>query len=492
MRAQPGFRATLGVKLALVLFGTVVGALFVAYLMVVPRLENRLVDAKTEQLETAVQRLRVQVARALEENIFELQETVDTASANLNARVVIFQRSGDALLAIRDSSTITGGGNISQDPVARSAAARLAAVSGRAERGDSEYAEAAAPLGRRPPGSEIIILASAPLEDALSTVQLLRSSLVVAALVALAAAAAAAYGAALALTRRLRRLEAAAGRIAAGDFDVPVDTRGSDEVAELAREFDSMRLRLADLDRVRREFIANASHELRTPLFSLGGFLELLADEDLEPETRTEFLAETRMQVERLTRLATDLLDLSRLDAGQLLVEAGDVDLAAVARTTVEEFRAVAEASEHPLQVAADRATPVVGDHQRVLQIARILVENALRHTPPGTRIQVTVAREGESALLAVCDEGPGIPVEEQERVFQRFYRAAGGKASGSGLGLAIAAELATKMGGRLHVESRPGETTFTLRLPSPDTPLIPHGNSAARERPAATPSGRA
>src|SRR5439155_1753100 len=124
------------------------------------------------------------------------------------------------------------------------------------------------------------------------------------------------FGAATAFARRIRRLERAAERIAAGDFSEPVVDRGRDELAQLAAGFDRMRLQLAQLDDARRAFIANASHELRTPIFSLGGFLELLRDEDLDEATRREFLGTMAEQVERLSRLATDLLDLSRLDAG--------------------------------------------------------------------------------------------------------------------------------------------------------------------------------
>src|SRR5207249_1794403 len=139
----------------------------------------------------------------------------------------------------------------------------------------------------------------------------------------------------------------------------------------------------------RREFIANASHELRTPLFSLGGFLELMANEELEESERHDFVEEMSGQVERLTKLATDLLDLSRLDAGQLSVSRAPVDVADTARTVAEEFRARAEASAHRLAVEAEETVAALGDEQRVLQIGRILVENALRHTPPGTTVVV-------------------------------------------------------------------------------------------------------
>jgi signal transduction histidine kinase len=453
-------RAPLAVRLALVFFGAVVGALTIVYLMVVPRLEGRLVSAKIDEVERAYPTVLRQIQAAAPLGILAQRDALSEAAQNLNGRVVILERINDhTLLTYRDSSQLRSI-SVANDPVALRAAATLQASSGRVEREGEAFAEVAVPIG-----TESVILLSAPLADALANVRLVSASLLLAGLVALLAAAAAAYAAAYGLTRRLRILEGAADRIAAGDFTVPVRVGGSDEIAALAREFDSMRLRLADLDRVRSEFIANASHELRTPLFSLGGFLELLADEDLDPETRREFLDETRAQVDRLTRLATNLLDLSRLDAGRIRVVQRDVDLADAARTVGEEFRVVAEASGHPLRLDASAAVPAVGDQERVLRIGRILVENALRHTPPGTQIEVCASMENGRSSLSVRDEGPGIPSEHLEHVFQRFYRAGGGKASGSGLGLAIARELAARMDGTLSVESKPGETVFRLTL---------------------------
>ena len=476
--SHPPLRLTLGVKLAIVVFAIVVGALAIVYLMVVPRLESRLVDARVNQLEVAMP----DIARGAASGPVAYREAVDDADTNLNARVVIFRRlDEDSLIPIDDSRESEG--SVTGDPVVERAAASFLTQSGRVERGGREYAEAALAVG-----PDHVVLLATSLDDALANVRLVRRSVIVAGLVALLAAAAAAYVAAIGLTGRLRRLQSAADRIAAGDFSQPVaETRGADEVGELARAFDAMRVRLADLDRVRREFIANASHELRTPLFSLGGFLELLADEDLPPDTRRDFLAETRAQVERLTRLATDLLDLSRLDAGQLSVERGTADLTSAARSICEEFRAVAETTDHPLGVTAADEVLAAGDHERVIQIGRILVENALRHTPAGTAVEILAEATAGRAVLAVHDRGPGIPEEDQEHVFERFYRAGGGKASGSGLGLSIARELAMRMDGALVLASQPGDTRFTLALP-----LIPHGNARhARSAPPATAEPR-
>ena len=475
MRGLPALRATLSVKLAAVLLGVVTGALLIVYLFVVPRLEDRLVDAKIDQLERAVPSVASEL-RGSEDRV-EAQDTVTFAATNLNARVVVLGPLNETrMISLYDSNPLRGD-DVGDDRIARAARATGLARSGRAARDEHKLAEVAYPLG-----GDLVVLVSAPLDDVLSTVRLVRRSVVVAGIVALLASAVAGYLAALGLTRRLRRLERAAEGVASGDFTVPVDARGGDEVAELARGFESMRERLGQLDRVRREFIANASHELRTPLFSLGGFLELLSDEDLDAETRREFLTETRTQVERLTRLATDLLDLSRLDAGQLHVEEAEVDVAAAARTVAEEFRAVAEAGGHALRISANGPAHAIADEQRIVQIARVLVENALRHTPAGTALEIAAGEEDGRAVLVVRDEGPGILETDQEHLFERFYRAEGGHASGSGLGLAIASELAAKMRGELTVSSEPGETCFRLELPAP-------GDDFSRENGSPSPS---
>jgi signal transduction histidine kinase len=458
----------LSFKLGLILFALVAGALALVYLAVVPMLESRLVDGKIRELERA----GVSLERPVEQtdpvnygplaNLFE--ETV-------GARVVILDRIDEGTLIVLADSRGLQSRDVRQDPIAAEAAESGKPASGRVTRGGDSFAEAARPVGE----TTRIVLLAAPLRDALATVDNVQRALLLAGLFALVVSWLAGYLLARRHADRIRRLEAASGRIAAGNFDVPVVDRGDDELGQLARAFDEMRLRLAHLDHARKEFIANASHELRTPIFSLGGFLELLRDEELDESERSEFVGEMAGQVERLKRLATDLLDLSRLDAGQLSVERSELDLAQTARTVAEEFRAVAEGDGHDLRLTGDAAVPAVGDEQRVLQIARILVENALRHTPTGTPVEVGAALRKGRGTLSVRDEGPGIPVEAQKHLFERFYRADGGKASGSGLGLAIAWELAARMEGAIELRSEPGETRFTLELPSAES-LIPHG----------------
>jgi signal transduction histidine kinase len=449
-------RPRLALKFGLALFVIVAGALGIVYVAVVPRLESRLVDAKMRELERSSAAAGVDFRG---QNQFTYQVLAEDYAASLSARIVVLQAlSARTLVPFADSNGRLST-DVTNDPVARAAYRSSHIETGRVTRA-GERAEVAVPLDQ-----PYVLLVSASLSDALSNVSLVRRTLVFAGLAGLAVSLLVGALAAWRFTRRIRRLEDAAGRIAAGDFEQPVVDPVEDEVGELAHAFDSMRLRLAHLDHARREFIANASHELRTPLFSLGGFLELLAHEDLDERERRDFVDEMSAQVGRLTKLATDLLDLSRLDAGQLAVAQGPVDLAATVRTVGEEFRALAEAADHSVAVETDSVV-ALADEQRVLQIGRILVENAIRHTPPGTSVSVAAEERDGRAVLSVRDDGPGVPAADQEHLFERFYRAEGGMASGSGLGLAIARELALRMGGTIDLRSKSGETVFTVILP--------------------------
>ena len=348
------------------------------------------------------------------------------------------------------------------DATALEAAETVKTVRARVRHDGREYAEVAVPLLT---GGDVMLLTSS-LSDQLATVALVKRRLLDATLAALLIALVMGFAVAVVHARRLGRLQRAADLIAEGAFDEPVVDNDPDEVGQLAASFDRMRLQLSQLDSARKEFVANASHELRTPLFSIAGFLELLDDEDLDESTRREFLATTRSQVDRLTNLATDLLDLSRMDAGRIRIEHEEVGLAEIARQVAEDFFALADASGHTLLLDVDEDAWAYADEERIQQIARALTGNALVHTPSGTTVRLRVEQRGDRVALAVEDNGPGVPPEHLERVFQRFYRVEGGQASGSGLGLAIARELAGRMDGTVTVASRPGLDRVHARAP--------------------------
>jgi two-component system OmpR family sensor kinase len=451
---------SVGAQLSLALLLVVAIALGVVYLAVVPSLENRLVNNRVSQLRRAARSL----ARSLPPS-YQQADFVNTASASTNARVVVMR-----LLStfppfpqpMQDSRLAGSSADVQFDPVAIRTLVTERPQHGTVERGDHRFAEAAVYV----PDQSVALFLTDSLQDQLSSVHQVQRRLLLAAGAGLLIALLLGYGGAWIFARRIRRLERAADRISSGRFDEPVQDSGGGELRRLADAFERMRVRLAQLDDARREFVANASHELRTPLFSLGGFLELLDDEEMDEATRREFLTSMREQVVRLTKLASDLLDLTRLDAGRLTVEREPVDLAALAEELAEEFRPVAQGTEHSVEVAALGRVVADADELRVLQIGRILVENALLHTPPGTFVRVGARLQDGQALLEVEDEGPGIGADQREQLFERFFRLDGTRASGSGLGLAIARELAELMNGAIDVDSRPGRTVFSLALP--------------------------
>lgn len=331
--------------------------------------------------------------------------------------------------------------------------------------GGERLGETAVPISLADEVRWVAVLSS-PLDDVDDNVSLIKRQILIAGLIALAAALVAGFLAARAHAGRLRRLETAAEKVADGDFSTPIPVDSEDEVGQLAMTLNLMRERLARLDDARREFIANASHELRTPIFSLGGFVELIDEDDPDPVARAEFVRTMREQIQRLTKLATDLLDLSKLDADALHVRSEQIDLHELAESIAQEFRPAAESHSSRLEVAPSGPVHALGDPERVRQIVRILIDNALSHTPEKTRISVIAKLQQGEPTLTVADTGPGIDKQVAARVFERFVT--GDEVSGSGLGLSIAHDLARLMGGSLSLAARSGRTEFVLTLPAP------------------------
>ena len=458
-------------RLAL-LFGLIVlGAILLVYLFVVPPLEGQLRDQKVEALaESAkvhVLPLRATVGRNVPQNA--VRERVRRAAARSGARVTLFDvasgTEGRSLSLSLDSQPESDAMD------ARFAVADEAARSGRPARGTEpttrgRIGEVALPLklGRR---VEKVAVFSDDLEAVDANVAFIRSRVLLWGGVALVLAVLAGWLVARALAARVGRLEVAARQVAEGDFSSRIEADSDDELGRLAAAFDDMQRQLAQLASARQQFIATASHELRTPIFSLGGFLELLADEDLDDETRRQFIEQVRGQVDRLRKLTTELLDLSRLESGQLQLRPEPTDVGTLAREVLAEFTPALQ--QHRSAVDVDvpgEPVEVECDPERVAQVLRILMDNALVHTPPGTGIRVSASRRNGEVRVTVADAGNGIRRQTMPHIFEPFY-SSNDDAQGAGLGLAIASELAGRMSGRLVARSRPGRTDFTLVLPA-------------------------
>jgi signal transduction histidine kinase len=273
------------------------------------------------------------------------------------------------------------------------------------------------------------------------------------------------------MTSPLREMTRATERMARGDYDVRVDTEATDEVGQLAAAFNTMARDLAAVDRERRDLVAMVSHELRTPLTALGARLENLVDgvEPAAPEVLAELLEQTR----RLGALVRDLLDLSRVEAGQAPLRSGPVSVAMLVEHAVRDVPPGGRDVEVVVRVEPEELIVEV-DGERVRRLVANLVDNAVRHSPAGGCVVVAARADGADWALEVLDEGPGVPPVDRERVFERFgvLDPSGG---GTGLGLAIARALADQHGGTLRFQDpEPGANGARAVLRLPIRPAVP------------------
>jgi signal transduction histidine kinase len=278
------------------------------------------------------------------------------------------------------------------------------------------------------------------------------------------------------LSSPIRQLTAAADRMSGGDLSARASVRGRDEIGQLAGQFNEMAGRLeasfaelaAERDALRR-FIADASHELRTPITALKNFNDLLQGAAADdPAARAEFLAESQVQIERLEWITRHLLDLSRLDAGLAALDRAEQDVGELIEGVASALRPVAR--EKGIDLATRFPEPGVSlrcDRARIELALSNVVENALKFTPAGGRVEVGAQRVEDAVRLWVRDTGIGIDPEDQPHIFERFYRGRNAQGEGSGLGLAIVHSVVQAHGGRVWVESRPGAgSTFAIELP--------------------------
>ena len=322
------------------------------------------------------------------------------------------------------------------------------------------------------PDHTFVLVTEKQLSDVSAAVGTVRNAFLAAAAAGLVVAVILGVLLATTIGRRLARLRAVAVRVAREGPDAPTPRDdGLDEVGDLARSLATMQRELRRQEAARRSFVATASHELRTPLTSLQGTLELL-EEDLRDgrldhdDARAQLVAAQR-QLRRLGRLASELLDLSRLDAAVPMREE-PVELGELCRAVAAEFELGAREREVDLGVT----TPPGpcwgrGDPDAVARVVRILLDNALRHAPVGSSVRVLPAYHGSNATVEVADEGPGVAPTDRERIFERFERGSTPSGeSGFGLGLAIGRELARRMGGELrHDDGNGPGARFVLEL---------------------------
>src|SRR3954470_3058287 len=280
--------------------------------------------------------------------------------------------------------------------------------------------------------------------------------------------------------RRLRALESAARRLGAGDLAARAPDRGGDEIAAVASAFNAMASdlsaradALAASDRARRQLLADVSHELTTPVTAMRGYLETLTMPELtiDAPTRARYLGIISDETNRLERLIRDLPELAAREGGGRTLAREPVAVADLFARPAPRHERAAEAAKVAIETTvAPGAETVVGDRDRLEQAIQNLAANAVRYAPPGTAIGLAAQPHDDAVGISVADQGPGIPAEHLPHIFDRFYKADAareGVSGGSGLGLSIVKAIVERHGGSIAVESGPGRTVFTMRLPA-------------------------
>lgn len=267
----------------------------------------------------------------------------------------------------------------------------------------------------------------------------------------------------------LQNTAQAARAVAAGEYDHRLTPAGPDEAHSLAKSFNEMVEQVQVGQQAMRDFVANVSHELKTPLTSIQGYAQALLDGAAkDPSHAAQVIHD---EADRMGRLVGELLELAKLDAGQAGFSRGPVDLAALLNAVVDRLSLKAKENAIELERQLGWLPTLIGDGDRLAQVFTNLIDNALKHTPHGGTVRLSVESSGGWITIHVDDSGAGIPAEELSRIFQRFYqvdkaRSSGGT-RGAGLGLAISREIVQAHGGTLNVQSIPGRgSRFTVRLP--------------------------
>jgi signal transduction histidine kinase len=283
------------------------------------------------------------------------------------------------------------------------------------------------------------------------------------------------------IAKPLRRMTAATEEIARGNYDQTLDIASSDEVGRLAASFNTMAREVKASRQAQRDFVANVSHELKTPLTSIQGFSQAILDGTADDELNRYRAAEIiSSEANRMSRLVDELLDLARIESGQIEMIREPVDLARILGACVEKFALRAREGNVELKLDTSALPLISGDKDRLAQVFTNLLDNALKHTPPDGRVTIKAQelkekprkREPITSMIeiAVTDTGPGIPPEDLEHIFERFYqvdKSRAGKNRGIGLGLTIAKQIVEAHGGKIRTESVIGlGTKFTVILP--------------------------
>ena len=286
-----------------------------------------------------------------------------------------------------------------------------------------------------------------------------------------AAALAAAFIFALTLTAPIKALTSTIRRMGKGDLTARVNVRTSGELKELADSYNAMAEKIENFDQSRSQFVQNASHELKTPLATMKLLLEnLIYQPDMPQELRAEFMQDMNHEIDRLSGIITDLLTLTQMDSQEAAIKYEKLDFTKLCTGAVHALQPAAEKARLTLHMDVARSVTLHGDESKLGQVVYNLIDNAIKYTPEGGAVTVTMKADSRNAVFSVKDTGIGIPPEDAKHIFDRFYRvdkARSRATGGTGLGLSIVRQMVQLHRGQVTVDSTPGQgSTFTVTLP--------------------------
>lgn len=273
------------------------------------------------------------------------------------------------------------------------------------------------------------------------------------------------------ITRPIAALTAGIKQMAKGDFTSRVRVSGNNEMARLAETYNQMSERLENLERSRNQFVSNASHELKTPLATMKILLEsLIYQDDMDPALRREFMQDINKEIDRLNMVIGDLLTLVHIDSQKMRLRREMMRLSVAVKEAVRRLAPLASDRGQEIEVALHDDCEMFADPAKLQQVMYNLIDNAIKYTPDGGKIRISLELSGRDALLKVSDTGVGIPKNDLHHVFDRFYRvdkARSRETGGTGLGLSIVQQIVRLHGGSIDVQSEVGKgTTFIIELP--------------------------
>ncbi|MDD6062148.1 MAG: HAMP domain-containing sensor histidine kinase [Oscillospiraceae bacterium] len=293
----------------------------------------------------------------------------------------------------------------------------------------------------------------------------------ISALITLAVAFVAVYFMSYELTRPLRQMSEATKRYAEGDFSMRIQVDGRNEMADLAKAFNSMAKDLASLESSRRSFVANVSHELKTPMTTIGGFIDGILDGTIEKDQQEHYLRIVSDEVKRLHRLVVSMLNLSKIEAGELALKRRDFDVSEMIFRTILGFEQLIEQKGFEITGLENMQSVIIsGDEDLLTQVVYNLIDNAVKFTPEGGEIHFDVVHDMQKVYVSIRNSGKGVSSEEIERIFERFYKVDKSRSydvKGAGLGLYITKSIVEMHGGSIKASSLENQyTEFSFWLP--------------------------